>query len=887
MPQNITIPGQGVVAFPDGMSDADISAAIRKNLPDLKPQAAPIPPTQPPGAPLQVTIRPMAPWYREATKPLEDIWPTQKQVAGEAVKQIGTGVEQLQTPGQRVKGALNVGLGAASYTLSPVESFLQAIAGKPIEKTTGIPKEYTDFTLGLALPGVGFAKMPKTAEAIFAPEWMSPEAQQAAGTIRKGTGTAARDTLTTAAALEPWQKTVNTLPPAEQLNLMHYIEGGGTTPATPSLRALADTLKDAFDLRKQKLMALPKQAQMSFVEDYFPHFWKDPGAAANAVRTGSIYSKQGSGASLKARSVPTIEQGMQMGLEPLTTNPIDATLRYITSMDKFIASEEMLQAGRDSGAVRWVKTKTMGASGHPSSFKVPPGYAALDGRGSVNPVSGERAYAPEDWARVYNNFISRGVEQIGGGEYGTVYNMARRAANTITQTVLSFSGYHAFTMAEATMSNQMAKAVNELRSGHPLFALKEFGRAFTSPVTYAARGKKWGDLYLKKAMPVSAQDREIIDLITQAGGRMAGYKHALDYEMSALGDYITSFQRGRLRAEITKQTADIKASPVLGTFRTVASNIGRLMDMFNKPLFQHYIPSIKNSATAENLAQWLKFNPNASQPEKLAAARAVVDSVDNRFGEMIHDNIFWHRVAKQTGMLAMLSYSWNMGGVREIGGGVRDIARSAVGRGQWSPKADYVVGMTINWAILNATYQYLKTGEPPKDIYDLMAARTGGVDKKSGQPERIIPPGIMKDVFGYLYHPGQEVVNKMNPALRLATQSLSIFGGQGGSDWRDDPILSPRKNDQSVMDKLPEWLGEYFNFIARGMRPIQAQQLGRGPEEGSALTPLELSLGIRGAPREMVAPEKQGAIMHKIWQGRWTRKLKHDRTERQKYGGTE
>jgi hypothetical protein len=886
MSQQIEVPGQGIVEFPDGMPDDQISAAIKKNYPNLPKVAAPIPPTQEPGGPLKLTIKPMEAWRKlvePALAPIKDIGPTYQQKVKETTGQMAEGVEQLQTPGERMKGAFNVGVGAVGYTLSPLDAFVEAIAGKPVEKTTGIPKEYTDFALTLGLPGVGFGKVPKTLQKLVSPETLSPEAGEAAAIIRRGTGTAARDTLSTAHALEPWQKTVNQLPPAEQLNIMHYAEGGGTAPATPSLRALADTLRDAMKLRRTKLESLPQHAQMAFVEDFFPHFWKDPNAAGNFAR-GGAFGKQGSAASTRARTIPTIEEGIRAGLEPLTTNPVEAAIRYITSMDKYIASLEMLNAGKASGAIKYIRPRTMGASGHPSSFKVPQGWAPLEGRGSTNQF-GARAYAPEDWARVYNNFISRGFDQIGGGEYGDVYNAARRTANAITQTLLSFSGYHAFTMAEATMSNQMSLAVRQLRHGRPIKAVSEGLKIFKSPVSYAVRGKKWEDMYLGKSMPVSPQDKEIIDLITQAGGRMAGYKHALDYEMSSLGDYVTAFRRGRLRAEMTKHIEDIKKAPVLGTFRTLASNAGRIMDTFQKPLFQHYIPSIKNAAQAENLGQWIKLHPNATFEEKLAAARKVVDSVDNRFGEMIHDNIFWNKVAKQTGMLAMLSYSWNMGAIREIGGGGRDVARTIVRAKPWTEKADYVVGMTINWAIMSAIYQYLKTGEPPRDAHDLAAPRTGGIDQRTGEPERIIPPGQMKDVFGYFNNFGQEAMNKMNPGLRLGLQSLSILGGQGGSDWRGDPILSPRGEDQSVAEKLPEWLGEYFNFIAKSMSPIASQQLGRGPEEGSALTPLELGLGIRKAPRELIDAQSQDAMMRNIWRGRYIKKLRHEKTEQRRYGG--
>jgi hypothetical protein len=400
-----------------------------------------------------------------------------------------------------------------------------------------------------------------------------------------------------------------------------------------------------------------------------------------------------------------------------------------------------------------------------------------------------------------------------------------------------------------------------------------------APVSFGANANNFGEIYLGKA-PMSPQDKEIIDLITDAGGRMSGTKHALDYDASALGDYVTAFRRGRLRAELAAQGRDIAANPVSGSFRAVASNMARVMDTFNKPLFQHYIPSIKNAAAYENMGQFLKQNPGATQAEKLAAARKVVDSVDNRFGEMIHDNIFWNKVAKQTAMLGMLSYSWNVGAVREIGGGVRDIARSTVKGQEMTPKADYVIGMTINWAMMSAIYQFAKTGEAPKDVHDLAAPRTGGVDARTGQPERIIPPGIMKDVFGYYEHFTDEVSNKLSPAVKTTWQTIN------NADWRGDPILSPRSPGQSMIEKAPDWLAEYFSFIGKTMSPIQLQNLSKGPEEGSALNSAELMLGIRKAPRQLMAPDEYDAMMDGIRKRKWQAKERHDRQEQQRYGGT-
>jgi hypothetical protein len=559
------------------------------------------------------------------------------------------------------------------------------------------------------------------------------------------------------------------------------------------------------------------------------------------------------------------------------TNPIEAAMHYFTSMDKFIASTKIFNEAVDSGVVRWVHPSARGASGHPQGTNVPGHYVELTGRWAERGDKA-KAYAPENWARVYNNWLSRGFETAGGaGEYGPVYNALRTGSNAATQALLSFSGYHAFTMAEASMATQFARVLEAMRSGNVAQAGRELVKVPFAPISYAVQGKKLKDMYLGKTINISPQDREIIDLITDAGGRMAGTRHALDYQASQMGTYLNSFRRGKLAAEFKEYADWVRGKPIRGSARVVASTIGRTMDQWNQPLFQHYIPAMKNGAAHGNLQQWLQANPAATQAEKLAAARRIVDSVDNRFGEMIHDNLFWNKMAKQSAMLGMVSYSWNVGGWREIGGGLRDVARASVGKGEWTPKANYVVSTALTWAMLNGIYQFLKTGEPPKDIQDLMAGRTGGVDAaRGGAPERIIPPGIMKDVFAYYEHPVQELGNKVGPFPKLVTQTAM------NSDWRGAPVFSPRKGDQTIMQKVPDWLADYFRFVAKSTS-IQGQNIAKGPMVGSNISAPEKGLGIRTAPPYLANPERTERRLQRFEQYQWKRKLKFDRRQERLY----
>ena len=93
------------------------------------------------------------------------------------------------------------------------------------------------------------------------------------------------------------------------------------------------------------------------------------------------------------------------------------------------------------------------------------------------------------------------------------------------------------------------------------------------------------------------------------------------------------------------------------------------METVAQPIFEKYIPRIKNGAFYDTMHDWLEANPNAPHEAQVAMARRIWDSIDNRFGEMVQDNIFWNKTLKQTAQLGMRSYSWNLGTVREIGGG--------------------------------------------------------------------------------------------------------------------------------------------------------------------------------------------------------------------------
>jgi hypothetical protein len=213
---------------------------------------------------------------------------------------------------------------------------------------------------------------------------------------------------------------------------------------------------------------------------------------------------------------------------------------------------------------------------------------------------------------------------------------------------------------------------------------------------------------------------------------------------------------------------------------------------------------------------------------------------------MVQSNIFWKAQLKQSMQLAMRSYSWNLGTVREIGGGALSLARNpgrlSMKGNDYDPRAAYVVALPIVVAAASSVYQFLKTGEMPKDTTDLLAGRTGG-KTQSGTPERAMLPGYEKDVYGWFHDPKQEAVNKIATAPRLIWETLA------NKDYAGHQIADPR-------DPLLQRLQSYGAHVANSLGPISVKQMVQGEKQGSNITFPERATAIRPAPSWLQEPDR-------------------------------
>jgi hypothetical protein len=376
---------------------------------------------------------------------------------------------------------------------------------------------------------------------------------------------------------------------------------------------------------------------------------------------------------------------------------------------------------------------------------------------------------------------------------------------------------------------------------------------------------------------------QLADLYAKVGGRATG--RGMEYGYSQAQNWQDAWKRGSLAMELkygaqrTLGDADTEAAGkrwALAAPRMVSyfgHELARAMAALpgQKQLFDTVIPRIKMSAWADEMEAWMKQNPMADQEAILRQGRKFSDSMDDRFGEMVQDNLFWHRSLKQAFNLSAVSVGWEYGTIRAVGGGIKDL----VWNNELSTRARYLLAYPVAFGIMGALYQYFKTGLAGPSVQtpgtDLMTPRTGGTTPE-GAPERALLPGEQKEPLRWyslfqsapsyehlLHQTAQYMVGKLNPFWQLMT------GIATNRNWAGQPIFSDIKDPEKW--DLPSHMGELGNAILEEFLPIGLEtglNLTGQTLKGTNISPAERLMGIRPAPEWIQNPERIQGIQDSV-----------------------
>lgn len=680
---------------------------------------------------------------------------------------------------------------------------------------------------------------------ILNPAGISESSKDMATAIRQGRGPADQVTSQIADQVKEHAATFNKMSEEDRLNFIQYVETKGKGAEIPEeLKPIADQLAQIYERMHDE--AVNAGLPIGYVENYHPHVYENEAGYQKFFNDWT--AKQGGPRNLKERTFPTLQEAMEAGFKPKTTNPVEALMSYVGNMNNLIAANRSVDLAIKGGiADYFVKGEQ------------PEGWVPLNG--NLAERNGKTLFAPEDAARVYNNDISEKAT----GPIGDIADVVQRANNFASKLVLGLSGYH-FT---ATTMASMASDVSRGTLGGVVSAI--------TPFADTARGSKFINAYLgREELPPELQ--KALDLAVKnntVNVRQPDYLKA-----GPPKDYVDAFKSGTLGQEIKAAGQTIKENPLTGPVKVLATEIGRTMDTISKPLFDHYIPRIKISANISELHDWLQDHPEASEQEMDRKAQEIGNSIDNRFGEMMRDNLFWHQLTRQTLQTALLSYSWVAGGARMLKG-IPDTMKTALGKvgigeGQeLSSNAKYLFGMAATYAAVNGVRTYLGTGQAPDDWKDFIYPRTGGTTPQ-GKEEREILPSHIGQFTNYLHDGIGELGNEASPGLKLMYHLLA------NKDFRGLPIT----NENNSWFDEQRW-GDYAKYVLHEETPIGLKNFLQGPKKGSEISPAEQALGVRQAPRFITDPEGYKKMMENVNNSEYKKKQRSDQNAARQYQNSE
>lgn len=383
-------------------------------------------------------------------------------------------------------------------------------------------------------------------------------------------------------------------------------------------------------------------------------------------------------------------------------------------------------------------------------------------------------YAPDEAATLVNNHLSPGLQ---GNSF---YDAWRGIGNAMNGMQLGLSFFHVgFTSMDAMVS-KVALGMKQISRGDVLEGAGNVAQGMNpaQPVVNLIKGDKLLNAYLGKLDDPSLAP--IVDAIQQAGGRVK-------MDDFYRNEQVNAFKQALRRAQSSADVNDLKGV-LSATYDATKAFLPTVLDRASAPIFEYLVPRQKLGVFFDMSKDWLEKNPKATLEEKRAGLGKLWDSVDNRMGQLVYDNVFWNRALKDGLMATVRSVGWNLGTFRELGGGVLDIKDIAKDKA-FSDRTAYLVALPFLASIYGSILNYAMTGETPQSLKDAFYPRTGN-KRPDGSDDRVSLPTYMKDIFAYgedvhnfaAYgsDPTQTLKNKAHPLIATVAEMLNnkdFFGG--------------------------------------------------------------------------------------------------------------
>jgi hypothetical protein len=307
------------------------------------------------------------------------------------------------------------------------------------------------------------------------------------------------------------------------------------------------------------------------------------------------------------------------------------------------------------------------------------------------------------------------------------------------------------------------------------------------------------------------------------------------------------------------------------SWTAIPHGIRRGIELAQAWMFNYQIPALKNIAYMRNVSAAFALDPElATNPVKRGVVlRALGQNLDDRYGEMFYNSLFWNKTLKDAGIGSMLSLSWNLGQARQLVGAVRAgkqalrLAGGENGMGTPMQEAQYragdkgtflatYVGLSM---LTGGALSYALSGQMPTGL-DYFFPRNGEMNS-NGTPQRLSPPFNTREPFMLIGH---------------EEQHNSWVGGAMEFLWNKmvlEPIVEAWQNRDFYGNKLYDTNAPWYkralqlvdSTLGEQFMPIAAANASRAGAQGAGMKGKILSYsGFSPAPRYLEASALENRI---------------------------
>lgn len=486
-------------------------------------------------------------------------------------------------------------------------------------------------------------------------------------------------------------------------------------------------------LNNSYLTSASVDERIGYIKNYMPHIWKKPEVAIRFFDEWE--ARIGREAFAKKRLIETIREGKEAGLELVTDNLEElVTMREVSGWQAKTQLETIEQL------------EELGLLKTPSEIKKMSGYAVL-----TTPYG--KFGMPEEVATIVNNWLRPGLwenKQLSG----TLFKGGMEAKNFVVAAKLALSLWHYVSTASSDVAVQTMMVAKDLGRGDFGKFFEDLAKVPVSPFLDLIEG---GDI--KKAWfdgPKTDNQQDAIDLLQRAGGRPLMSKI---YRINARENFLKA----------------VHNSDYLGVGeRTIPA----VLETLAVPLLDEWTPRLKLASFNKVAKDFVIHHPELSEEELNIELARIWDETDNRFGQLVTDNLFWNPILKDVAVATTFSLGWGLGTFREVGGATIDTAKALEKLAEFkkpeiTDKMLFVTSYAIIWALIGGLITYAMTGKRPKKIFDYFYPKTG--DKNpDGTAKRFQQPTMAKEVFrtysiaqkyGIKEMPWRILKDKLNPVI--------------------------------------------------------------------------------------------------------------------------